>query len=195
MFDISYRNCCSLPITLVWATTPTPTLRVVFRISLRTKDKQHALREAVWRLPLLLTPNQLFLFVSFISMTGWILCALGLNSGIFLFGFAPASQSASLSVIPCQPDVSPFFFLVWFSHCSTSTLQKAVRKAVKMIQLNKRITCHTLRHSFATHLLESGCDIRTIQELMGHKDLNTTMIYTHVFRQGTRSITSPLDSL
>jgi len=80
-------------------------------------------------------------------------------------------------------------------HCSTSTLQKAVRKAVKMIQLNKRVTCHTLRHSFATHLLESGCDIRTIQELMGHKDLNTTMIYTHVLRQGTRSVTSPLDSL
>tara|TARA_R110001599_G_C12146920_1_gene651109 strand:+ start:161 stop:1096 length:936 start_codon:yes stop_codon:yes gene_type:complete len=80
-------------------------------------------------------------------------------------------------------------------HCSVSTLQKAVRKAVLVLQLNKRVSCHTLRHSFATHLLESGCDIRTIQELMGHKDLNTTMIYTHVLRQGTNQVKSPLDNL
>lgn len=80
-------------------------------------------------------------------------------------------------------------------HCSTSTLQKAVRRTARKIDLNKRITCHTLRHSFATHLLELGTDIRTIQELMGHKDLNTTMIYTHVLRQGSRSVTSPLDLL
>jgi integron integrase len=80
-------------------------------------------------------------------------------------------------------------------HCSVSTLQKAVRKAVIPLQLNKRVTCHTLRHSFATHLLESGHNIRTIQELMGHKDLNTTMIYTHVLRQGTSGVTSPLDRL
>lgn len=80
-------------------------------------------------------------------------------------------------------------------HSSTSTLQKAIRQAAKEIQLNKRVSCHTLRHSFATHLLESGTDIRTIQELMGHKDLNTTMIYTHVLRQGAKGVKSPLDSL
>ena len=74
-------------------------------------------------------------------------------------------------------------------------IQKAVRKAAKEIQLNKRVSCHTLRHSFATHLLEAGTDIRTIQELMGHKDLNTTMIYTHVLRQGTKAVKSPLDLL
>jgi len=80
-------------------------------------------------------------------------------------------------------------------HCSTSTLQKAIRKAVNTIHLNKRVTCHTLRHSFATHLLESGIDIRTIQELMGHKDVRTTMIYTHVLKNNMRSVTSPLDLL
>ncbi len=80
-------------------------------------------------------------------------------------------------------------------HCSTSTLQKAVRKAVQIIELNKRVTCYILRHSFAIHLLEAGTDIRTIQELMGHKDVRTTMIYTHVLRKGMRAVTSPLDQL
>ncbi len=80
-------------------------------------------------------------------------------------------------------------------HCSTSTLQKAVRGAVRILELNKRVTCHTLRHSFATHLLGAGTDIRTIQELMGHKDVRITMIYTHVLRQDMRSVTSPLDQL
>lgn len=80
-------------------------------------------------------------------------------------------------------------------HCSASTLQKAIRKAARFLKLNKRVTCHTLRHSFATHLLENGYDIRTIQELMGHKDVRTTMIYTHVLRKGTKNVTSPLDRL
>ncbi len=78
-------------------------------------------------------------------------------------------------------------------HVHESTIQKAVRKAAQMAGIEKRVTCHTLRHSFATHLLESGCDIRTIQELLGHKDLQTTMIYTHVSTLGATGVISPLD--
>jgi len=72
-------------------------------------------------------------------------------------------------------------------------LQKAVRQAAKRAGINKRVTCHTFRHSFATHLLENGYDIRTVQELLGHKDVKTTMIYTHVLNKGRLSVRSPLD--
>jgi integron integrase len=79
-------------------------------------------------------------------------------------------------------------------HLHESALQRALRAGVVQAGLSKPATCHTLRHSFATHLLESGYDIRTIQELLGHSDINTTMVYTHVLNRGGRGVHSPLDS-
>jgi integron integrase len=78
-------------------------------------------------------------------------------------------------------------------HVHRSAVRKAVTDAARQARINKRVTCHTLRHSFATHLLESGTDIRTIQQLLGHKDVKTTMIYTHVVERGALGAVSPLD--
>ncbi len=111
--------------------------------------------------------------------------------------FPNASREFAWQYVFPAPDFSidPVRGVKQRHHLNESSLQKAVRSAARQARIDKHVTCHTFRHSFATHLLESGYDIRTVQELLGHKDVKTTMIYTHVLQRGGMAVRSPLDEI
>jgi integron integrase len=93
-----------------------------------------------------------------------------------------------------QRSIDPLAGITRRHHLDETVPQKAIREAAKIAGVDKQVTPHTFRHSFATHLLQNGYDIRTVQELLGHKDVKTTMIYTHVLQRGGLAVKSPLDS-
>jgi site-specific recombinase XerD len=91
--------------------------------------------------------------------------------------------------------VDPQSGLLRRHHIDESNINRVIQQAARRAGIQKHVTCHTLRHSFATHLLESVADIRTVQEQLGHQDVKTTEIYTHVLKRGARGVRSPLSDL
>jgi len=127
-------------------------------------------------------------------------CLLSLLEGPYLL-MAQLLYGSGLRLLECirlrvkDIDFAKNLIIIRRHHIQPSTLQRMIKEALGKSGISKPASCHTLRHSFATHLLEAGHNIRTIQELMGHKNVNTTMIYTHVARKSYSDISSPLDKM
>jgi site-specific recombinase XerD len=103
-------------------------------------------------------------------------------------------KTLPLSSIDNGADIDPRSGITRRHHLDDTTLGRALKQAARQAQVDQKVTCHTLRHSFATHLLQNDYGIRTIQELLGHKDIKTTMVYTHLLNKGGLGVRSPLDS-
>ena len=109
------------------------------------------------------------------------------------WGWQYVFPSRKVSLDPRSGDDAEMARIYRRHHVDESWLQQEVKRAVRASGISKSASCHTFRHSFATHLLENGYDIRTVQELLGHKDVSTTMIYTHVLNKPGIGVKSPLD--
>jgi integron integrase len=184
-------------------------MRVMEAMLLRVKDIDFARREILIRDGKGMKDRVAVLPVAIVArMRGQLDLARELHKADVALGFGAvwlphalarkyslaASEWAWQYVFPAE-DLSrdPRSGIVRRHHISDQAFQRAMRQAVRDAGLTKPATPHTLRHSFATHLLESGYDIRTVQELLGHNDVSTTMIYTHVLNRGGRAVVSPLD--
>lgn len=186
-------------------------LRLTECLNIRVKDIDFSLKEIIVRggkgdndrrtiLPKLLVPR----------LTTQIEKArVRLEENLLLPGFEGSSMPEALTrkypnapkelawqyIFPARkPAIYPRSGILKQHHRHVSFLQKAVKEAVRKSEISKNASCHTFRHSFATHLLEDGYDIRTVQELLGHKDVRTTMIYTHVLNRNRLNVQSPIDS-